>query len=115
MIKNTYLTTAIAVALLSVSSTTIAGKGNGKGNGPDLPEPNYDFRTPSAEKVQLGRNLMFDKILSGNMNISCGTCHHSLTDTGDGLSLPVGEGGSGLGVTRNVGSGPRLDCRACSS
>ncbi|MCK4833734.1 MAG: cytochrome-c peroxidase, partial [Gammaproteobacteria bacterium] len=46
-----------------------------------------------------------DKILSGNQNISCGTCHHSLTDTGDGLSLPVGEGGSGLGVTRDTGSG----------
>ena len=106
MIKNAYLTTAIAAALLSVGGTAIAGKG--KGHGPDLPEPNYDFRTPSAEKVELGRNLMFDKILSGNMNISCGTCHHSLTDTGDGLSLPVGEGGSGLGVTRNVGSGSDL-------
>ncbi len=104
MIKNTYLITAIAAALFSVGSTAIAGKGHG----PDLPEPNYDFRTPSAEKVELGRNLMFDKILSGNMNISCGTCHHSLTDTGDGLSLPVGEGGSGLGVTRNVGSGSDL-------
>jgi cytochrome c peroxidase len=31
-----------------------------------------------------------------------------LTDTGDGLSLPVGEGGSGLGVTRNVGTGADL-------
>ena len=51
---------------------------------------------------------MFDKILSGNMNISCGTCHHSLADTGDGLSLSVGEGGEGLGVTRNVGSGGDL-------
>ena len=66
--------------------------------------PDYDFRQPNQAKIELGRNLMFDKILSGNMNISCGTCHHSLTDTGDGLSLPVGEGGVGLGVTRNVGT-----------
>jgi cytochrome c peroxidase len=73
--------------------------------GPDLPAPDYDFRTPSADKVELGRVLMFDKILSGNRNISCGTCHHSLADTGDGLSLPVGEGGKGLGVTRNVSAG----------
>jgi len=80
----------------------------GPNGGPNLPSPNYDFRTPSAEKVELGRVLMFDKILSGNMNISCGTCHHSLADTGDGLSLPVGEGGKGLGVTRNVGSGADL-------
>lgn len=103
---NTYLTAAVTAALLSSASVAIAGKGNG--NGPNLPEPNYDFRTPSAEKVELGRNLMFDKILSGNNNISCGTCHHSLTDTGDGLSLPVGEGGVGLGVNRTVGSGSEL-------
>lgn len=65
----------------------------------------YDFRTYSDEQVELGRNLMFDRILSGNKNISCGTCHHSLAGTGDGLSLPVGEGGMGLGVTRSVGEG----------
>ncbi|MEA2079533.1 MAG: cytochrome c peroxidase, partial [Pseudomonadota bacterium] len=52
-----------------------------------------------------GKNLFFDKILSGNLNISCATCHHVLTDTGDGLSLPVGEGGGGLGVSRDTGSG----------
>ena len=74
-------------------------------HGRGLPEPVYDFGTPSPEKVELGRVLMFDKILSGNRNISCGTCHHSMAATGDGLSLPVGEGGRGLGVTRNVGDG----------
>jgi len=56
-------------------------------------------------KFELGKRLFFDKELSGNRNISCATCHHSLTDTGDGLSLPVGEGGTGLGVTRDTGSG----------
>ncbi|MBT8098746.1 MAG: cytochrome-c peroxidase [Gammaproteobacteria bacterium] len=60
---------------------------------------------PDPAKVELGRNLFFDKILSGNFNISCATCHHSLTDTGDGLSLPVGEGATGLGVTRDLGRG----------
>jgi cytochrome c peroxidase len=49
--------------------------------------------------------LFFDKVLSGNLNISCATCHHSLTGTGDGLALPVGEGGRGLGVTRDTGVG----------
>jgi cytochrome c peroxidase len=55
-------------------------------------------------KVKLGQLLMFDKILSGNKNISCATCHHPFAGTGDGLSLPVGEGGRGLGVTRDTGS-----------
>jgi cytochrome c peroxidase len=62
-----------------------------------------DYRVHDAEKVALGRLLMFDKILSGNRNISCGTCHHAITDTGDGLSLPLGEGGFGLGVNRSPG------------
>jgi cytochrome c peroxidase len=65
-----------------------------------------DGRVPDPAKVELGRLLFFDKVLSGNLNISCATCHHPLTDTGDGLALPVGEGGVGLGVTRDAGAGP---------
>ena len=66
----------------------------------------YDFYNDgriSKKKAELGKNLFFDKVLSGNGNISCATCHHSLTDTGDGLSLPIGEGGNGLGVIRDTG------------
>ncbi len=75
-----------------------------------LPDPPvdvdfYDNGAPDPAKVELGRLLFFDKVLSGNLNISCASCHHSLTDTGDGLSLPVGEGGRGLGVTRDTGVG----------
>lgn len=62
-----------------------------------------DFYPRDEAKESLGKLLFFDKILSGNKNISCATCHHPLTATGDGLSLSVGEGGSGLGVTRNTG------------
>ncbi|NHZ73448.1 MAG: hypothetical protein GWP16_03135, partial [Nitrospirae bacterium] len=77
--------------------------------GPRLPKPvtdrdYYDNGRPDPLKVELGRLLFFDKLLSGNRNTSCATCHHSLTDTGDGLSLPVGEGGRGLGMSRDTGS-----------
>lgn len=65
----------------------------------------HDNGAPDLARVELGRLLFFDKILSGNLNISCATCHHPLTGTGDGLSLPVGEGGRGLGVTRDTGHG----------
>jgi len=44
--------------------------------------------------------LAFDPILSGNKNISCMTCHLPAFGTGDGKSLSVGEGGVGLGPTR---------------
>ncbi len=64
-----------------------------------------DYPPRNEKKEQLGKLLFFDKILSGNKNISCASCHHPLAGTGDGLSLPVGEGGSGLGVTRDTGSG----------
>jgi cytochrome c peroxidase len=64
-----------------------------------------DDGTPNAQAVELGHLLFFDKILSGNQNISCATCHHPLAATGDGLSLAVGEGARGLGVTRDTGSG----------
>lgn len=66
----------------------------------------YDNGAPDPARVALGAQLFFDKILSGNRNISCATCHHPLAATGDGLALPVGEGGRGLGVTRDTGAGP---------
>ncbi|MBI1967308.1 MAG: cytochrome-c peroxidase, partial [Gemmatimonadetes bacterium] len=55
--------------------------------------------------VELGQALMFDKILSGNRDVSCATCHHPALHTGDGLSLPIGVGGTGLGPTRRQGVG----------
>ncbi|MGV6827235.1 MAG: cytochrome-c peroxidase [bacterium] len=61
--------------------------------------------SPDAAKIELGKFLFFDKELSGNRNIACATCHHTLTDTGDGLALPVGEGGNGLGIARGTGNG----------
>ncbi len=67
----------------------------------------YDRGRPDPTKVELGRLLFFDKILSGNRNISCATCHHPLAATGDGLSLSVGEGGRGLGVGRDTGKGKK--------
>lgn len=54
----------------------------------------------NADKVELGRLLFFDKILSGNKNISCSTCHHPSLGTSDGLSLGIGEGGLGIGPWR---------------
>jgi cytochrome c peroxidase len=50
--------------------------------------------------VRLGQALAFDKILSGNRDISCMTCHLPGFATGDGRSLSVGQGGTGLGPAR---------------
>lgn len=55
--------------------------------------------------VKVGRLLFYDPILSGNRNISCGTCHHHDFAGGDGVPLGIGEGGSGLGPERVAGPG----------
>ena len=55
--------------------------------------------------VELGRSLFFDKILSGNRDIACATCHTPAAFAGDALSLPIGTGGTGVGVARVLGAG----------
>ncbi|APX17513.1 cytochrome C peroxidase [Phaeobacter inhibens] len=64
-----------------------------------------DFIPVDPAKAELGRLLFYDKILSGNRNISCGTCHHPRHGTSDGLSLGLGEGAEGLGPARLSGRG----------
>ena len=67
----------------------------GRGIVPLPPAPHV--REPLAK---LGQALAFDKILSGNRDISCMTCHLPAFATGDGKSLAVGQGGVGLGPDR---------------
>jgi len=69
-----------------------------------FPDPiqESDFRSFDPERATLGQVLFYDRILSGNRNISCATCHHHDLGTGDGLSLGVGEGGEGLGPFRTI-------------
>lgn len=55
--------------------------------------------------VELGQALFFDKELSGNRDISCGTCHDPDNSMIDALTLPVGTGGSGRAADRVLGTG----------
>ena len=98
----------LGILCMVIALVLFANTAEGKQHG--VPPPSaasdfLDYLKPNAAKVELGRLLFFDKILSGNKNISCATCHHPLANTGDGLSVSVGEGGQGVGVTRNVGFG----------
>ena len=61
--------------------------------------------TTNPAKVELGRMLFWDKILSGNKNIACVTCHLMEAATGDALPLSLGEGGAGIMTSRK----PPLD------
>ena len=76
---------AIRHALLPLGLAIYSSLGMA-GQGP-LPDPvtDKDFHDhgPTADaKVELGMKLFYDKLLSGNRNISCATCHHAMTDTG---------------------------------
>lgn len=68
----------------------------------NLPEPLklVDFEKFDDKRAALGQLLYYDKLLSGNRNISCGTCHSHDHASADGLSLGIGEGGIGLGPKR---------------
>ena len=56
--------------------------------------------TPDPALVALGEALFFDKLLSGNRDIACATCHHPALASADGLPLSFGVGGQGLGPQR---------------
>ena len=51
----------------------------------EIPVQNHDH-------VALGQKLFFDRILSGNYDTACATCHHPLTNTSDDLALGLGTG-----------------------
>ncbi len=55
--------------------------------------------------VALGRALFHDKVLSGNRDIACSTCHNLAYHTTDLLPLSIGTGGAGLAVGRQLAGG----------
>ena len=67
-----------------------------------LPEavaaPPDNPQTP--EKVELGRLLFWDPILSGNRQVACATCHHPQFGYAENLDLSIGVDGAGLGEAR---------------
>lgn len=56
-------------------------------------------------QARIGQLLFHDKLLSGNRNIACATCHSLDHGGADRLSLGIGEGGTGLGPERRPGHG----------
>jgi len=81
--------------LIVVMLAGVASAGN-------LPAPltENDFRPVNEAEARLGQLLFYDRILSGNRNVSCSTCHNPAFGTGDGVSLGIGDGGIGLGPKR---------------
>lgn len=67
-----------------------------------LPErvkhPRDNPSTPA--KIELGKFLFFDPILSGNKDVACATCHHPSNAFAESLEISVGVNGEGFGHKR---------------
>jgi cytochrome c peroxidase len=57
------------------------------------PLPVEYVSTPSAEMIQLGKKLFFEKDLSLNRDISCASCHDTKYGGADGRSTAIGHKG----------------------
>ncbi|MEM9143815.1 MAG: cytochrome-c peroxidase [Bacteroidota bacterium] len=68
----------------------------------DIPVPGENPITP--EKLDLGKQLFWDPILSGNKDVACATCHHPTKGYADGLDLSLGVGGVGIAERRTGGT-----------
>ena len=64
----------------------------------DVAAPADNPQTPA--KVELGRLLFWDPILSGNQEIACATCHHPRFGYAENLDISIGVDGAGLGSAR---------------
>jgi len=96
-LKNLFSAIHVYILVSALSSSAIWAET------PPLTEA--QFHPFDLQKASIGRLLFYDKILSGNRNISCSTCHHPDHGGSDGLSLGIGEGGVGIGPKRSAGTG----------
>ncbi len=66
---------------------------------PKTPKAPADNPTTS-QKVQLGRLLFYDPILSGQKDVACATCHHPEFGYAESQELSIGVNGHGFGSNR---------------
>lgn len=70
-----------------------------------FPEMPMRADNPSThEKIELGRLLYFDPLLSADNDMSCAHCHHPDLGFSDNRGLSMGKGGKGLGNARTGGA-----------
>ncbi len=58
----------------------------------------------TKEKVELGKLLFFDPILSGDKDVACATCHHPTNGYAEFRDISIGVNGVGFGSSRTFKS-----------
>ncbi|RPE09161.1 cytochrome-c peroxidase [Chitinophaga lutea] len=71
------------------------------------------YRSPAdnpstPEKVELGRLLFYDPVLSGGKDVACATCHHPDFGYAESIDLSIGVNGKGLGEMRRFNEGNNI-------
>lgn len=100
---------ALLAAVLAVMvGGTVAGVSSRAGITPARVDPYAAFRPPpplqqpaspqDRARLQLGRMLFFDPILSRQQAISCATCHNPGLSWASGLKRPIGDGGAPMAL-----------------
>lgn len=69
--------------------------------GPLPPLPVRETEGDAAERIELGRLLFWDPVLSGDRDVACASCHHPDFGYADGRALALGAGARGLGPSRS--------------
>ena len=59
-----------------------------------------DNNPVTKEKIELGRLLFFDPLLSGDKDVACATCHHPSNGWAEYRDLSIGVNGVGFGSKR---------------
>jgi cytochrome c peroxidase len=73
--------------------------------------PILPVNAPDPALASLGKMLFFDKVLSGNRDVSCASCHSPSAHTGDDASLAVGTGATMIAGVRTLGTGRQFTPR----
>ena len=113
--KLSWFPVAVALLLLGCSDGPTGGTdmdaevGTALAQAGVTPLPQLPKHDPNL--VRLGQALMFDKILSGNRDVSCATCHNPAAATTDGLSMSIGTGGQGAAAARVLSHAPQFTPR----
>lgn len=68
------------------------------------PLPAIDLSGQTPARIELGRLLFFDPILSADGTLSCAHCHHPDLGFADGRARAMGLGGVGVGRARSGGA-----------
>lgn len=105
MLAARTLTLALVVAGCSEPTSSLFDPGGRFFGDPPPRDIDASVSRPLDPVVTLGQALFFDPELSGNRDISCGSCHVPFLSTAEGGPLAMGHGAIGVGPHRTVGDG----------